>query len=177
MRNRKRGIVPCIWTATACLLAVSCAPLPEPVTPLEFSRIAAEKRFRQLEQRKLLRVAVSTAGGDSAYLSQEGVFEGPEVQTVLGAAQRNGWRVFFFASRPESLAANVRSGRADLAIGGLTPETIRAARLTPVMEYRREKMRHAFASWNDAAELKERLESGTIPTKSDSQHEKTTLQY
>ena len=44
------------------------------------------------------------------------------------------------------------------------------------MEYSLEKKRHAFASWNDAAELKERLESGTIPTKSDSQLEKTTLQ-
>ena len=134
------------------------------------------KRFRQLEQRKLLRVAVSTTGGDFAYLTQDGIFEGQEVKAVLNAAHRNGWSVFFFASRPESLAAYVRSGRADLALGGLSPEAIRTARLTPVMEYSLDKKRHAFASWNDAVELKERLESGTIPTKSDSQLEKTTLQ-
>ena len=172
MRNRKTREALCLWAITACLLAVSCVQLPEPVTPEDLSRIAAEKRFRQLEQRKLLRVAVSTTGGDFAYLTQDGIFEGQEVK----AAHRNGWRVFFFASRPESLAAYVRSGRADLAIGGLTPEAIRTARLTPVMEYSLEKKRHAFASWNNAVELKERLESGTIPTKSDSQLEKTTLQ-
>lgn len=176
MRNRKTREALCLWAITACLLAVSCVQLPEPVTPEDLSRIAAEKRFRQLEQRKLLRVAVSTTGGDFAYLTQDGIFEGQEVKAVLNAAHRNGWRVFFFASRPESLAAYVRSGRADLAIGGLTPEAIRTARLTPVMEYSLEKKRHAFASWNDAAELKERLGSGTIPTKSDSQLEKTTLQ-
>ena len=108
MRNRKTREALCLWAITACLLAVSCVQLPEPVTPEDLSRIAAEKRFRQLEQRKLLRVAVSTTGGDFAYLTQDGIFEGQEVKAVLNAAHRNGWRVFFFASRPESLYSYVR---------------------------------------------------------------------
>lgn len=155
-----KRIVSLICLTAACLLLVSCFPLsePEPPTPAELSRIAAQKRFEQLKQRGLLRVAVSTSGGDFAYLTQNGTFDGPEVKAVRAAADRNKWKIFLFAVRPESLAAAVRNGRADLAIGGLKPDEIRAALLTPVREYRQNGEVYAFAAWNDAEELKKLLE-------------------
>ncbi len=149
-----------ILITLSALSLVSCFTLQdyEPPTPEELGRIASQKRMAELEKRKVLRVAVSTAGGKFAYLTPDGTFEGPEVDAVRKAAEKNKWSVFIFAVRPESLAAVVRNGKADIAIGGLKTAEIVRALLTPVCEYQHEKSAYAFAAWNNAEELKKLLE-------------------
>ena len=156
----KRPIASCLYLTAGILLLAGCGTKPEAevLDPVELSRIAARKRFEDLQKRGVLRVAVSTKGGKAAYLSQNGTFEGPEVETVRELARKKGWRIFLFAVRPEALASTVRNGRADLAIGGLEVDPIRRTLLTPVLEYSRDGKRFAFATWSSAEELKNSLE-------------------
>ena len=73
------------------------------------------------------------------------------------AAEKAGLRLFLFDVRPEAIPGRIRSGQADLAIGGLKSGEIRSMLLTPVLEYRQGSEEYAFAAWEDARELRELL--------------------
>ena len=127
--------------------------------PLEqLIRVAAERRYRVLLRRGTLRVAVNSKSGQFVKVDANGQFEGPEIHRIRAAAEKAGLRLFLFDARPEAIAGYIRSGRADLAIGGLKSAEIRAMLLTPVMEYKQGSESYAFAAWEDAAELKSLLE-------------------
>ena len=155
----KRSL-PILFSAIGLLMQAACTGPEKPSAPdpAELRSIAAEQRLAELRTRAVLRVAVSTNGGKAAYLSQQGTFEGPEVEKIRETARKKGWRIFLFAVRPEALEATVRSGRADLAIGGLEAEKIRESLLTPLMEYQENGKTFAFAAWSGAEELKDELE-------------------
>ena len=142
------------------LLPASCVTETEkaPATPEQLIRLAAERRFRTLQRRGTLRVAVNSKSGNFAKVNAYGEFEGPEIRSIKAAAGKAGLRLFLFDARPEAIPGYIRSGRADLAIGGLKSEEIRSMLLTPVMEYKQDSTVHAFAAWEDAAELKALLE-------------------
>lgn len=143
-----------------CLfILVSCtAPEKVPVSQEQLIRIASGRRYQTLLQRGTLRVAVNSKSGVFARVNSNGEFEGPEIERIKTAAKKAGLRLFLFDARPEAIAGYIRSGRADLAIGGLKPEEIRTMLLTPVMESKQGDTVYAFAAWEDAAELKELLE-------------------
>ena len=119
--------------------------------------MAAERRYRMLLQRGTLRVAVSSRSGSFVHVTADGEFEGPEVRKIRKAAEKAGLRLFLFDVRPEAIPGRIRSGQADLAIGGLKSGEIRSMLLTPVLEYRQGSEEYAFAAWEDARELRELL--------------------
>ncbi|MCI5799221.1 MAG: hypothetical protein SPK75_05690 [Victivallales bacterium] len=164
MKTARRTVL-FFLTGLAPLLS-SCALFEEEKTPElqpeELIRIAAQKRFQNLQRTRILHVAVCAPKGNTSALEE--------------AARRNGWRIAYFPIGGDSAFAAVRNGQADLAVGKLTPAEIRAARLTPLMEYQDSGKTCAFAAWNDAEELKNALESGTNPTNSNIPLEKSVLQ-
>ncbi len=146
-------------TLLLSLFSVSCATETEraPLPQKQLVRIAAERRYRTLLQRRTLRVAVNSKSGNFVKVNADGDFEGPEVRKIRSAAEKAGLHLFLFDVRPEAIPGYIRSGRADLAIGGLKTEAIRAMLLTPVMEYKQDSADYAFAAWEDAQELKKLL--------------------
>ena len=155
-----RRIAALLSSVLLCLFSVSCTTETEKpqVTQKQLIRIAAERRYRTLLQRGTLRVAVSSKSGEFVKVNAGGEFEGPEIRRIRAAAEKAGLRLFLFDARPEAIAGYIRSGRADLAIGGLKTAEIRAMLLTPVMEYKQNSADYAFAAWEDAGELKRLLE-------------------
>ena len=92
------------------------------------------------------------------------------------AAKRNNWRIAYFSIDRDKAFAAIRNGKADIVAGKLTPAEIRAARLTPLMEYRVSGKTYAYAAWNGAEELENVLKNGTNPTNSNIPLEKSVLQ-
>lgn len=127
----------------------------------ELVRIAAQKRLQNLLQRRILFVAIC-APENTADLRE--------------AAKRNNWRIAYFSIDRDKAFAAIRNGKADIVAGKLTPAEIRAARLTPLMEYRVSGKTYAYAAWNGAEELENVLKNGTNPTNSNIPLEKSVLQ-
>ncbi len=141
-------------------LSVSCSTETvetPPPSQTRLVRMAAERRYRMLLQRGTLRVAVSSRSGSFVHVTADGEFDGPEVRKIRKAAEKAGLRLFLFDVRPEAIPGRIRSGQADLAIGGLKSGEIRSMLLTPVLEYRQGSEEYAFAAWEDARELRELL--------------------
>jgi len=151
-------LLPCLF------LLASCAS-PEKGTQVDVERIAAERRFREVMARGTLRVAVCSSQTRFAALHDNGFYSGPEVETLRKAASAAKLRLFLFDVRPEALPGYIRTGKADLGIGGLRSDAIRGQLLLPVMEYSEGGKQYAFAVWNDGLELKNLLENGLVKQK------------
>ena len=163
MKTARRTVL--FFLAGLAPLLSSCTLFEEEKTPElpseELVRIAAQKRLQNLQQRRILFVAIC-APENTADLRE--------------AAKRNNWRIAYFSIDRDKAFAAIRNGKADIVAGKLTPAEIRAARLTPLMEYRVSGKPYAYAAWNGAEELENVLKNGTNPTNSNIPLEKSVLQ-
>lgn len=148
-------ILPCVL-----MLTVSCSGnFGKRSTAEDMEELAAERRFREVLQRGVLRVAVSSGQTRFAVLHEDGTYSGPEVEKLRKAAEAANFRLYFFDARPEAVPGYIRAGRADIGIGGLRAGQIRKQLLLPVMEYTEKKETFAFAVWNRGLKLKNLLEN------------------